>query len=84
MGGDGTALHFPTLGNPREPEVSVSVCTYLGACGSVVTDIYVSQRANSVTKDEISNLSFNDAEVLVTAALLHLEVTRVGRREVCV
>lgn len=75
MGGDGTTPPFPTLGDSREPEVSVSVCTYVCACRSVVTDISVSQRANSVTKDEISNLSLNDAEVLVTAALLHLEVT---------
>ena len=41
---------------------------------SIVLDIYVSQRVNSAAKDETSNLSFRDAEVSATAALLHLEV----------
>jgi len=51
----------------------VCLCVYR----SVVLDVYVSQRVNSSAKDEISNLSFRDAEVSVTAALLHLDVTGV-------
>lgn len=44
-------------------------------------NIYVSQRLNSAAKDEISNLNPGDADVMATAASLHLEVAWVdGRR----
>lgn len=42
--------------------------------------IYILQRVSNTAKDEICNFSLRDAEVMATAALVHLEITWVDRR----